>query len=88
MTKYPIPYEGSFSRPTGATREIIIQARKALPNEDQYNVNAIVRKSIEIADARYPGKSFENHLGRMHIKSIADLKQKIEYFLVYEDKSK
>lgn len=82
------PYKGSFSKPTGATREIIIQARAALPSEEQYNVNSILRKSIEIADKRYVGKSFKNQLGRMHIKSTNDLKQKIEYFLVYEDNAK
>ena len=59
-----------------------------MPPEERYNVNSILRMSIEIADKRYVGRSFKNQLRRMHIESTNDLKQKIEYFLVYEDNAK
>lgn len=88
MTKYPVPYDGAFSRPTAATREMIILARQELPLEDRYNVNAILRKTVEIADKRYSGESFTNHLSRMRINNVSDFKKKIEYFLIYEDNMK
>lgn len=86
MDYYPKPCEEkAFSKPTKATRELIIQAREELSPADRNNVYAICRAIMPLAQKRYPGEGVANQLTRMGIPKSKDLIRKIEFFLVYEN---